>query len=258
MKIFFQIIFFLSVLITLPAWAKTQKDLELVVDSLQRTLDAQSRNLATAMNQMQEILNEFQKMHGQVDQSSYQSGEQSRVLTDSQRRLEVLEDKVGLMVSQFEEIKNAGLVTPGQTSQWKEFQSYSRGLTLFNANQFKAAIQSFKDFMTQNPKSNYLANAQYWIGESLYAMQDYPAAVVEFQKIVQKFPKNAKAGAAFLKQGLAFFNMQSFVEAKAFLTKLISLYPNTTEAINAQTVIEKINHLLELKAKEAVEQKVLQ
>src|SRR3989338_8821471 len=226
MKFFLQIIFLSSVLFTLPAWAKTQKDLELEVDTIQRTLDAQSRNLATAMNQMQEILNEFQRMHGQVDQ--------------------------------FEEIKNAGLVTPGQTSQWKEFQSYSRGLTFFNANQFKVAIQSFKDFMTQNPKSNYVAHAQYWIAESLYAMQDYPAAVVEFQKVVQKFPKTTKAAAAFLKQGLSFFNMQSFVEAKAFLTKLISLYPNTTEAINAQTVIEKINHLLELKAKEAVVQKALQ
>lgn len=254
----FLIVFVLVILPQSSVFSASVKQLEKDVAELKRINTAQSKNLATALNQVQEVLDEFQGMYGKVDQSLAGNREQKRLINDNQTRLNSLEDRVTILLEQLEEIKKVGFLSPEQSKKLKEFKVYQTGLSKVNAEEYKGAIQAFKKFMANNPKSTYLSYAQYWIGESYYAMRDYPVAVTEFQKVIKKYPKSRKVPPSLLKQGYSFFEMQAFQDSKAFLSKLITKYPRTNEAIMARGKIKRINELLALKAKEAVERKTIQ
>ena len=244
---------FLIIVSVRPASAASVKEVEGQIAELKRVLDSQSQNLATAMNQIQEVLAEFQKVHGQVDTGLHANTAQDQLLQDNQRRLEVMEDKITLLATQLEEIKTVGLLSPSAVKNLNEFQTYQKALSRVNAEDYKGAIGSLKGFVTENPKSPYAANAQYWIGESFYAQQDYPAAISEYQKVIKKYPKHGKIPAALLKQGVSFFKMQSFTEAKDFFTKLVAQYPGTNESVRASGQIREIDRLLELREKESLQ-----
>lgn len=255
------LILFVVSFVFLPSnsvFSASLKQLEKEIAELKRISAAQSKNLATALNQVQEILSEFQGMYGKVDQSLAGNRDQTKLIKDNQTRLNSLEDRISILMEQFEEIKTAGLLSPEQTKKFKEFQVYQRGLAKVNAEEYKGAIQTFKSFMAKNPKSTYVSYAQYWIGESYYSMKDFPAAVTEFQKVIKKYPKSKKIPPSLLKQGYSFYEMQAFEDAKAFLSKLVSRYPRSNEAILARGKIKRINELLAQKAKEAVERQTIQ
>lgn len=254
-KIFFPLL--LVFVGALPASAASVKEMESQIAELKRVLETQGQNLATAMNQIQEVLAEFQKVHGQVDSGSHADLSQDQILQDNQRRLEVLEDKLTLLTTQLEELKTAGLLSPTAVKNLGEFQTYQKALSRVNSEDYKGAITSLKSFITENPKSPYAPNAQYWIGESYFAQQDYPAAISEYQRVIKKHPKHGKVPAALLKQGISFFKMQSFTEAKDFFAKLVTQYPGTNESIRASGQIREIERLLELKEKEALKSQPL-
>lgn len=237
----------------LPASAASVKEMERQIAELKRVLESQSQNLATAMNQIQEVLAAFQKVYGQVDSGLHANTSQDQLLQDNQRRLEVLEDKITLLAVQLEELKTAGLLSPSAVKNLNEFQIYQKALSRVNAEDYKGAISSLKSFLAENAKSPYAANAQYWIGESFYAQNDYPAAISEYQKVVKKYPKHGKIPAALLKQGISFFKMQSFTEAKDFFSKLVAQYPGTNESVRASGQIREIDRLLELREKESLQ-----
>lgn len=225
------------------------------VAEVKRVADAQTKNLATAMNQLQEMTAEFQKMRGDIDASQHNATQSDRVLQDNQKRLDVLEERYQLILSQLQEMKAVGLVPLTQAKKLDEFQKFEKGLDQFNSEDYKGAAVAFKNFLANNDKSLFAENAQYWTGESFYALRDFPAAVSEFQKVIQKYPKGSKVAIALLRQGYAFFEMQSFEESKAFLEKVVLKYPGSTEAIRASQKIDQIKELLELKQKEALERK---
>lgn len=216
------------------------KDLEVKIAELQRVIDGQSQNLASTLNQMQQVASQFQTVSGQVDQGALESQRQAKLLEDAGRRLDVLEEKNRFLQTQLEEIKSAGLMPVAQVKNFKDFQTIEKGLTQFNAELYHDAIDTLHQFVAENPKSAYIEQAQYWIGSSFYAMRDFPSAIAEFQGVVKKFPTGTKAPSALLKQGFSFYQMQAYDEAKAFLDKLVAKYPASNETILAKDKLKAI------------------
>lgn len=250
------LVFFCLFSVSPAANSESTDQLAQEIAEIRRIAEAQGTNLATAMNQLQEVLAEFQRLHGQIDESQHKDKTIGKLIEDSQHRLDILEEKQNQIVTQLSEIKSVGLLPAEQSKKLEEFKQYSMALQKINVDEYKGAISSLTSFMTTYPKSLFVANAQYWIGESYYSMSDYPAAVAAYQKVIAKYPKSEKLATCMLKQGLAFFKMQSFEESKAFLSKLIAKYPQSSEASEARSVIEHINNLQELKKKEALEMQV--
>ena len=240
-----------------PAFAASTSELQAQIDELRRVNDAQATNLATASNRVQEMVGEFQKIHGQVDESLHANEAQDKLLKDSQMRLDIAENKLQLMVTQLEELKAAGLLPPDSVKNLSQFRVFEKALSRVNAGDYKQAVTDLKSFITTYPKSSYAEHAQYWVGECLYATRDFTAAVVEFQNVIKKYPQGVKAPASLYKQGMSFFEMQSFDDAKAFFAKLAARFPQTHEAILAQNQINAINQILETRAREALEKKTL-
>lgn len=233
------------------------KKLEEEVAELRRILEAQSKNLATSTAQVQEMVSEFQKITGQVDQSIHGDEQQKKVINDSQRRLEVLEEKLQQLLTQLEELKAAGLLPTSSVKNLGEFKLFQGALSKINASDYKGAALSLQEFIKTNPKSRFGDAAQYWIGESYFSMRDFPKAISEYQKVIRDFPKSNKVAASLLKQGFSFYEMQSFEDAKAFLTKLITKYPGSNEAIRAKERIDEINAVEEARALQEAQKKAV-
>lgn len=111
---------------------------------------------------------------------------------------------------------------------------YLKSFGLYSANNFQAAIESFESFLKNDPKSDYAANAVYWIGECHYTLSDLPKAKEAFMKVADNYPKSSKTPDALLKLGYTLSAMKEKVKATAVYEKIITSYPSSPAAIKAR------------------------
>jgi tol-pal system protein YbgF len=111
---------------------------------------------------------------------------------------------------------------------------YLKAFGLYSANNYTAAITAFEAFLKRNPKSEYAANAIYWIGECYYSQSDLPKAKASFQKTIENYPKSAKMPDAMLKLGYTLAALKEKDKAQAMFESLIKKYPGSPAAVKAR------------------------
>lgn len=111
---------------------------------------------------------------------------------------------------------------------------YVKAFGLYSANNFADAITAFEGFMTNNPQSDYAANALYWIGECHYSLSDLPKAKEIFFKVAGNYPNSPKAPDALLKLGYTLTAMKEKGKALAIYESLIKSYPSSPAAVKAR------------------------
>jgi tol-pal system protein YbgF len=115
---------------------------------------------------------------------------------------------------------------------------YLKSFGLYSANNFAAAIESFESFLTNNPQSDYAANAVYWIGECHYSLSDLPKAKEAFMKVADSYPKSTKTPDALLKLGYTLSAMKEKEKAAAIFERIITSFPSSPAAVKAR---ERLN-----------------
>lgn len=258
--IHFIVLFVTMIVIASPTQAK--KDLEDAVDpaaltELKSTVANQGASVATVQNQVNEMVDKFQSMNGDIGRNYNKNRDQDKVINDMTTRLQVLEDQVILLMGQLQELRAEGLMQPKSSQRFKEYTDYARGLEYMNSKEFNKAVNEFTNFMKLNPKSIYQSYAQFWIGEAYYMQLDYPMAIKQYQKLLSSNSKSAKASTALYRQGLSFLYLQSFEDAQAFFSKVIRSYPNSIEAIQASSQLTRIKEILDLKKQQELEMKMV-
>ena len=68
------------------------------------------------------------------------------------------------------------------------------------------AIQQFREYLRNNPKSDLADNAQYWIGEAYYSKGDYNRSIIELNEVLLKYPQGDQVPGALLALATAFQN----------------------------------------------------
>ncbi|MDD5285924.1 MAG: tol-pal system protein YbgF [Desulfuromonadaceae bacterium] len=130
------------------------------------------------------------------------------------------------------------LVNPGPAP--KSFKDggppadYVKAFGLYSANNFASAIESFEFFIRVNPKSDYVANALYWIAECYYTLSDLPKARDAFQKVAEGYPSSPKAPDSLLKLGYTLTAMKEKEKALSIYDSLIKSYPSSPAAAKAR------------------------
>lgn len=117
-------------------------------------------------------------------------------------------------------------------------QAYVRAFGLYSSNNFAAAIEAFQQFVKEQPASDYVPNAHYWIGECHYSNSDPVRALGSFQLVVEKWPRHPKAADALLKIGHSHTVLKQQDKAKAAYEQLIRSYPGSPAAVKAR---ERLN-----------------
>jgi len=95
---------------------------------------------------------------------------------------------------------------------------------------YAGAREKFTAFMTQNPKSSQVADAQFYIAESYYNEKWYEKAILEYQTVIAKYTKSPKRPAALYKQALSFEKIGDATNAKQRFKDVANLYPLSPEA----------------------------
>ena len=120
-------------------------------------------------------------------------------------------------------------------------EGYRRALQSYRDGQANQAIQQFRDYLRNNPKSDLSDNAQYWIGESYYSKSDYNRAIIELNEVLLKYPQGDQVPGALLALATAFANSGDKIDAKLILQKLVSDHPKSEEAEIGKQQLQKLS-----------------
>ena len=121
-----------------------------------------------------------------------------------------------------------------------EQKAYQHAFDLLRELRYDQAVTAFREFIGAYPGGRYAHIAQYWIGEANYAQRNFKQAITDYQKLIDTYPKSPKLAEALLKIGYSQYELKSFKQAEATLNRLVKDYPGTTEAGQAQNLIQKI------------------
>lgn len=108
------------------------------------------------------------------------------------------------------------VLTPLETED-----EFERAMSFFENRKFDAAVQAFERILFYHPSSEYVDDAQYWLGRSYFEMQNYNQAISEFDYLIKNFSTSA------------FLQDAQFYRAKSYLLKAPGYTKDPTELENA-------------------------
>jgi len=127
--------------------------------------------------------------------------------------------------------------TPKQET---EQQAYQKAFNLLRELRYDKAGLAFRGFLEKYPDGRYAHIAQYWLAEASYAQRDFKTAIVDYQNLIDNYAGSPKRAEAMLKIGYCYYELKDYPKAQATLEQLLASYPSTTEAGQAQNLLQKI------------------
>ena len=124
--------------------------------------------------------------------------------------------------------------------QETEQQAYQRAFNLLRELRYDKAGLAFRDFIEKYPNGRYAHIAQYWLAEASYAQRDFKTAITDYQNLIDNYAGSPKRAEAMLKIGYSYYELKDYPKAQTVLEQLLSTYPSTTEAGQAQNLLQKI------------------
>jgi tol-pal system protein YbgF len=203
-----------------------------LLDDRMGRLEAALRDRAVDLAQLIDGLRqEMTKLRGQIEvlvnQSETIERRQKDLYVDMDTRLRRLEQA-------FQE----KVAAPEREAQ-REKEAYEAALNQFKVGNYQAAVAAFQTFVVNNPNSQLVPAAQYWIGNAYYATRDYKMAIATQQKVVASWPDNAKAPDAMLNIASAQAELGDQKSARETMRVLIQKYPTSPAADEAKLRLQR-------------------
>ena len=227
-----------------------------------------SKGLVDVMVRVESLQNELQRLVGEIEVQKHTLGEikkrQRDLYLDIDRRILQIERRSGSTSSSSNnrapesqtsspvrtapvvretpaEVKVPSVARPRAVKKKEGEQvAYQKAFDLLRALRYKKATLAFRQFLNDFPDGRYAHIAQYWLAETSYHTRKYSVAVEDYQTLINQYPKSPKRADALLKIGYSQFELKLFAQAKNVLNKLIKSYPGTTEAGQAENLLQKI------------------
>jgi len=111
-----------------------------------------------------------------------------------------------------------------------EEKAYRDAYAAFKNGSLDQSVALFEEFLKKHPKSQYAADAVYWIGEVRFGQGRFDEAVLQYDRVIKEFPGSKKELSALLKQGQAFEKMGDNRSARIIFQKIVNDYPHTAQA----------------------------
>lgn len=138
------------------------------------------------------------------------------------------------------EVKTSAVAPRVVKKKEGEQVAYQKAFDLLRALRYEKATKAFRQFLNDYPDGRYAHIAQYWLAETSYHTRNYAVAVEDYQTLINQYSKSPKRADALLKIGYSQFELKLFAQAEDVLKKLIQSYPGTTEAGQAENLLQKI------------------
>lgn len=201
-------------------------------DARLERLHQAATNAEVRLNQLAERMARLEEKEQQ--QAGLIQGLEARLasLKEDSRHAQVGQQQLGAAATPKIELVNPTPMVTGRDAGPPP--SYLHAFGLYSSNDFPAAIAAFERFLVEQPNSEYVPNAQYWIGECHYSSADLPKALTAFQRVVDGWPRHPKASDALLKIGYSYAALKQPDQARAAFERLIRSYPGSQAAPKAR------------------------
>jgi len=94
---------------------------------------------------------------------------------------------------------------------------FERAMSFFENKKYADAAQAFERIIFYHPTSEYVDDAQFWLGKAYFEDKDYIQAIIEFDYLIRNFPRSI------------FFEEAYFYRAKSYLSQAPSYEKDQTE-----------------------------
>lgn len=238
--------------------ASPDKEMEQRISRLERMVNSQG--LVDIMLRLENLQNEVQMLRGETEVLSHKLEEvknrQRDLYLDLDRRILQLERATAGSgapaaggVAAGATGTAAGTAAPqpapkkppvAATTKEGEQQAYQKAFDQLRNLHYEKASVAFRDFLNRYPDGRYAQIAQYWLAETNYAQRKFRQAIGDYQTLIDKYPSSPKLAEAMLKIGYSQYELKNYAAAEQSLRQLIKQYPGTTEAGQAENLLQKI------------------
>lgn len=224
------------------------------MDNAIKTREEKEQNLRNRIAEIRAIINkltdEIQIIRGKLEETEYfmkqkikpfektdqkreeQITKMEEILTSQRNRIRGIEQYLNIESDLYDaKSKRDSREKPKRKEKKKlsENEMYALAKQAFDRGDFEAAREGFLEIIKKYPRSGWVDNAQFWIGDTYYREKWYEKAILEYQKVIENYPKGNKVPTSLYKQGFAFFNIGDKANARLILKELIKKYPQSNE-----------------------------
>lgn len=208
---------------------------------LERIFNARSQSQIQLRQELNLLSSQVATLNGKIEQQDHQIKQiiqrQRDLYQEIDRRFAQLK-KSSANAAQTSDANAQGPVTStdGQAA-------YDAAVRLvMQDREFSKAIPAFESFLKKNPKSPYVPNAHYWLGQLLYTQGNSGDAAKQFAMVVNQYPKSNKVPESLLKLGQISLQKNNKTDAIKYFRQVLTQYPNTSAAALARPRLNKLVH----------------
>jgi tol-pal system protein YbgF len=204
-----------------------------VEDLKSRGTQMQKRKADSSEN-IDDVKTDIQLLKGQVEEQKFMMSSNREA---SQKASQAMEERMAALEERMKKLED---LLEKEKAEETPNDVFSRGLLNFQKENYELARSTFKNFTQRFPKSELVAEAQFWVAESFFQEKKFYSAVTEYNRFVESYPQAKQVASATYKQGLSFIALGKTKEGKLFLNQVIKKYPDSDEATQAKNALAKL------------------
>ncbi|MGE5216606.1 MAG: tol-pal system protein YbgF [Chloroflexota bacterium] len=242
---------------------REQRRLRGDMNTVHSDVDAFRATLADTRANIQQMQRDIGVIKERIDETQVQVGRQiGQTNREGDQRVKNLETRLAkleedtkaqaeLLKNREDELKQlreslqapGGAGQKGQSDSLADFsgaesesvrKDYENARRAYEKQDYRTAINRFREFLKKNPKSKLAPSAQLSIGNSYLAMKEFDNAIIEFDEVRRRYPQTERVPGALLGQGSAFMELGEKLNARLVLQELVEKYPQSPEAAQAK------------------------
>ena len=110
-------------------------------------------------------------------------------------------------------------------------EQYEFATSFLKVGDYNMAERAFREFVDNNPESEFSGNAQYWYAETFRIRQLYTDAASAYLEGYQKYPKSEKAAVNLLKLGVSLVQIGEKDQGCLMITGVKKEYPDAKQSV---------------------------
>ncbi|WP_118985738.1 cell division protein CpoB [Photorhabdus sp. CRCIA-P01] len=201
---------------------------------LERISNAHSQLLTQLQQQLADSQRDIDMLRGQIQENQYQLNQIIERQKDIYQQLEGATSSEGSKPTAntpSSTANNSGNQTLSSVGMGSEKGDYDAAVHLaVNTKEYDKAIVAFQNFVKSYPKSSYMPNANYWLGQLHYNKGKKDEAAYYFATVVKEYPKSQKSGESLYKVGLIMQDKGQKDKARSVYQQVMKQYPGSNAA----------------------------
>lgn len=243
-------------------------NLQQEIQKLRGQLEVQAHDLRLLTQQQEAYYKDLDQRIAQLKTGNPQSGEQEKLNKPTTKQKEPI-DSTKTVVTDNDEVKQdiktkpetsatpkmqtkdelevAGVANKKEQSQTAENtaideqSAYTAAYELVQQKKYPEAEKAFREFQFKYPKSDYLPNVYYWLGEVYLEQKQNSSAINSFKTVITEYPQSAKVALAMLKLGFAYQAAGRVADAQIEFKKVQQQFPDTSAARLAAAKLKEMS-----------------